>query len=193
MSLETLKQSVKKSSSDYKDTLKFKEERQGKVKKALFTYIQDNNVEIISDDQVFFEGRHLSMDHFADIVKRLLESKGKAFPVLSVSEYVNILRELKNEDCKAQELLHTDRNSRYLSEAEILAFVGNTKLNNAKSIAQAEEFLQHVLFKIPDSRGAIKVIVKRYFEATDFEGNVHKIEKEMVLPGVKYLQDYEIL
>lgn len=191
MTAPNMNRTIKKVSIEIRDTLKYQEERVGKVKKALFTYIQDNNVEIISDDQIFFEGKHQNIDAFAERIKWLLENKNKGFPILSVEEYVGLLREINADQHRAQELLSTNHNSKYLSEPEILSLINNPKLTYSKSLLQAEEFLQHILFKVSDVNGAIKVVANRTYEVTDSQGVTQKIEKEILLPGFKNLKDYE--
>src|SRR5271165_2869563 len=181
---------IQRITPEFKGTLRYQEERTEKVKKALYTYIQDNNVEIISDDQIFFEGKHQTIFVFAEKVKWLFENKNKSFPILAVEEYVSTLQQLNADNRKTQELLSTNHNSRFRSEAEILGIVGNEKLNYSKSLDQAEEFLRHILFKIPDSQGGIKVVAKREYDVVDTEGQNHKIIKEILLPGFKRIEDY---
>lgn len=177
--------------TDVKKTLKLQEERNSKVKIKLYTFIQDNNVDIINEDQVRFEGRDHSMDTFADKLKWLFEAKEKNFPVVPVCEYIRLLREISADNFRAQELLSYNMNSKYLTESEILALVNNPKLEFSKSLEQAKEFLSHVLFRIPDNSGAIKVIAKRYYLVTNSKGQEETLEKEVILPGFKNIRDYE--
>lgn len=177
--------------ADFKKSLKFQEERIYKVKKTLFTFIQDNNVEIISHDQVFFEKKHLSMEAFAEKVKTIFEAKYKNFPVNSMDEYIYLIREIESDAAKAEQLHSRNKNSRYLTSGEILEITRNPRLEFAKSLVQADEFLKHILFIIPGLSGSVKVVAKRYYEVTNLDGIDEILEKEIMLPGYKNLRDYE--
>lgn len=183
--------SIKNIPTDIKTNLKLQDERTTKVKKALYTFIQDNNVEIVNEDIIHFEGKSISIDTFSERLKWVLESKHKNFPIVPIEEYVRLLREINADGQRTMELIHTNMNSKYMTEAEILALVDNPKLEFSKSLEQAKEFLSHVLFRIPDANGAIKVIAKRYYQVTNLEGEEETLEKEIIIPGFKNLRDYE--
>lgn len=177
--------------TDLKSNLKLQDERNFKVKKLLFTFIQDNNVELVTDDQVRFEGKDYSMELFAERLKWTFEGKHKNLPIISVYEYVRLLREISADNYRMQELLSYNMNSKFMTEEEILGLVSNPKLEFSKSLEQAKEFLSHILFRIPDNSGAIKVVAKKYFEIKDEQGIYRTLEKEVLLPGFKNLRDYE--
>ncbi len=176
----------------YKPKLeKFTEERSDRVKKTLFDFIQDNNVEIVNDDQIYYEGKHQHILVFAEKLKWILENSNKKVPKLSAEDYVKELREINSENHRAQILASTNRNSKFLSEPDILSLVKTEKLDYSKSMAQAEEFLKHILFKIPEFKGFVKVIVRKKYTIENEEGNKYQVEQEMLLPGYKHLAEYQ--
>lgn len=182
--------SVKKNDNSISSTLKLQEERKGKVRKALHTYISDNSVSVVTDAQVYQDGKNYSIDIFADKVKALLESKIKQLPIFTVEEYVDLLREYRKDSLEIQEFIRTKSNLKFLSENEIKDVIKNEKLKWAKSLEQAEEFLTHILFKTEDAN-QVRVVVKRKFEVFDDEGKQQTIEKEMLDPGLTPIRLYE--
>lgn len=191
MNFSTPSKILKKESVDYKKALKYQEERFEKVKKALFTFLKDNNVEIINEDQILFGEKYLTLHIFADQIKWMFEGRNKSFPVITIEEYIVLIRELYEEEKKAKQLLSNEHNAKYLTEAEILAIVENPKLKFVKSLEQAEEFLKHTLFRVPEANNFIKVVAKRQYNVTDSLGNNLILEKEILLPGYKRLEDYQ--
>lgn len=172
-------------------TLKYSEERYERVKKTIFTFIQDNNVEIINNDQIYYEGKNYTILGFADKAKFRIENLNKKFPILTVEEYVELIRELNADNHRAKMMVSTNLNSKFLNEAEILSYVRTDRLDFSKSIEQAQEFLTHILFKIAEQRGFVKVIAKRKHKVLDENGNEIEISQEILLPGYKHISEYE--
>jgi len=176
-------------SPDFKSTLKYEEKRLGKVEQAVYNYISDYNVELISGDQVRYNGRDQSFWPFADILKSVLENSNKSFPVCTIEKYVSVLKDLFIKQCNARALA-SNQNNDNLTEAQILDLVKSEKLGYAKSTEQALEFLQHILFKVSDTN-SVKVVATRTYSIKDSLGQLHHREKEILLPGYKSLRDYE--
>lgn len=177
-----------------KGILKLHEKRTNKVKDAVFTYLQNNNVEMISDDQIYYKGKNYPISLFAEILKNSLESENKqnkSFPIITAEDYVLVLKLLNAEQHAALETPSTSPYSPNLSEAQILALAQTEKLSFSKSLEQAQEFLTHILFRGADASGAIKVVVKRKYYPVGLDGQTYTIEKEIMLPGVKSLREYE--
>lgn len=176
-------------SPDYKTTLKYEEKRLGKLESAIFTYIEDNNVELISGDQVYYDGKNQSFWPFATILKKVLESTNKSFPICTVEKYVSVLKDLYLKQYNAKAAA-SNKNNNNLTEAQILDLVKSERLGFAKSMEQAKEFLTHILFKVSDTN-SVKVVARKAYTVTDSSGQTYHREKEILLPGYKNLRDYE--
>jgi hypothetical protein len=182
--------STKKNDTSISSTLKLQEDRKARVRKALHTYISDNNVSVITDAQVHQDGKNYAIDTFSDKVKALLESKIKQLPIFPIEEYIELVKEYRRDSLEIQEFIRNKSNLKFLSENEIKDIIKNEKLKWAKSLEQAEEFLTHILFKTEDAN-QVRVVVKRRYEVIDEENNRITIEKEILDPGLTPIRLYE--
>jgi hypothetical protein len=191
MNDQILHQNVKK--VVVKDTLKLHGARESKVKAAVYKCIKDENVEIVSANQVFFNGKNQSMEGFAENLKTILEkTQNKDFPIFSVKDYISVLREFYAEENAIIAKQKANSFSNNYTEHQILNLVPSERLKYVKSHEQADEFLRHILFRLPDSINLVQVVARKTYDVKDeITGQILQRHKEIMLPGTKTLREYE--
>lgn len=181
---------IKNIESSVSTTMKLDAERKAKVKKALHSFISDKDVSVVTDAQVYSEGKNYEIDVFASLAKDVLESKIKALPIFPVEVYIDLLRDYRRDSLDIKKLILKTTHSKLLNEEEVKERIYDSELQLAKSEEQAQEFLTHKLFKTDDAYFA-RVVVKRKFEVIDTEGNKEIIEKKVLVPGLTPIRLYE--